>query len=267
MELLILNAVLLYLVTVGISFSSVIKLDLKLFKDLADEGYKINFDKFTEITNSVMPDMKKKALSNFFIPIWNIVYAIKTMENYNFSLNSFYSSLSVMDALEEMSDFEKKEYAKKPTGLNALLVPLRYEQRLNNAVKITIEGQNGKSDIYYDTANKGKEINILKVTGPIKDYSEEELKDIIIESRHAVASIIKKTTEDVLKETLHVNPDEEVDVSKELETFFQNSNSKEQKAFLMELLKNLSEEKETRMKENEEINEPLTLSRKKKDDK
>ena len=64
-----------------------------------------------------------------------------------------------------------------------------------------------------------------------------------------------------------MNPDEEVDVSKELETFFQNSNSKEQRAFLMELLKNLSEEKETRMKENEEINEPLTLSRKKKDDK
>ena len=64
-----------------------------------------------------------------------------------------------------------------------------------------------------------------------------------------------------------MNPDEEVDVSKELETFFQNSNSKEQRAFLIELLKNLSEEKETRMKENEEINEPLTLSRKKKDDK
>lgn len=84
MELLILNAVLLYLGTVGISFASVIKLDLKLFKDLADEGYKTNFDKFTEITNSIMPDMKKKAVSNFFIPIWNIVYAIKTMETITF---------------------------------------------------------------------------------------------------------------------------------------------------------------------------------------
>ena len=267
METLILNVILLYLGTVGISLASVIKLDLKLLKDLADEGYKINFAKFTEIAKSIMPKTKQKALSNFFIPIWNIVYTITSIENYNHSFNSFYNSLSVMDALEEMSDIEKKEYAKKPTGLNAMLVPLRYQKRLDNAVRITIEDSNGTSDIYYDTANKGEEINILKVTGPLENYSEEEIKEQIIESRQAVTSLINEITRDILKENLHINSEEEVDVSEEMENFFQNSNKKEQRAFLMTLLEKLSEEKETRTKELEETKDPLTLTRKKKDNK
>lgn len=111
MESLILNIIILHLGTIGISLASLLKLGFKLIKDIANEGYKINIDRLTEINNSITPN--KKVLLNLLIPFWNIVYAIKNIENYKFSFNSFYSSLSVMDALEEMNDFEKKEYAKK----------------------------------------------------------------------------------------------------------------------------------------------------------
>lgn len=161
---------------------------------------------------------------------------------------------------------------KKPTGFNALMVPLIYEARLRNALKITIEENNGHSNIYYDTTNNGQEINILKVTGPMKNYSEEELKNIIKNSRQAVASLIEEITEDVLKQTLQANSDEKMDVSEKLGTFLQNSSRKEQKAFLTKIFQELSEEKENRINQGhidqaQKKDEPLTLSKKKKDNK
>ena len=263
MELLLLNTILLYLGTVGLSLISVAKVDLKLLKNFADEGYKINFDKLNEVNHT--SDIKKKVLSNFFIPIWNLIYAFKTVENYQFSSQRLSDTLSLIDALEEMNAFEKMEYMKNPTGLNALLVPIKFEQRVNNAIKITIEDQNGTSDIYYDITSGTEKINILKVTGPLKDYSEEELQEIIIESRQAVTSFISEVTEEVLKETLHVNPDEEINVQEKLETFFQNSTGQEQRAFLMEMLEKLSAEKLVRKNEALKTDDPLTLERKKKD--
>mgnify|MGYP005768451763 FL=1 len=263
MELLLLNTILLYLGTVGLSLISVAKVDLKLLKNFADEGYKINFDKHNEIYHT--SDIKKKVLSNFFIPIWNLIYAFKTVENYQFSSQRLSDTLSLIDALEEMNAFEKMEYMKNPTVLNALLVPIKFEQRVNNAIKITIEDQNGTSDIYYDITPGTEKINILKVTGPLKDYSEEELQEIIIESRQAVTSFISEVTEEVLKETLHVNPDEEINVQEKLETFFQNSTGQEQRAFLMEMLEKLSAEKLVRKNEALKTDDPLTLERKKKD--
>ena len=263
MELLLLNTILLYLGTVGLSLISAAKVDLKLLKNFADEGYKINFDKLNEVNHT--SDIKKKVLSNFFIPIWNLIYAFKTVENYQFSSQRLSDTLSLIDALEEMNAFEKMEYMKNPTGLNALLVPIKFEQRVNNAIKITIEDQNGTSDIYYDITPGTEKINILKVTGPLKDYSEEELQKIITESRQAVAAIFFDVTEKVLKETLHVNPDEEINVQEKLETFFQNSTGQEQRAFLMEMLEKLSAEKLVRKNEALKTDDPLTLERKKKD--
>ncbi len=69
-----------------------------------------------------------------------------------------------MGVLEEMTVFEKEEYSKKPTALNALIIPLKTEARLANALKLTTIDYNGTNKYYFDYKTK-KSIVFLKVDG------------------------------------------------------------------------------------------------------
>ena len=42
--------------------------------------------------------------------------------------------LNIIDVLEEMSETEKTEYLKNPTGLNAVLILLKSEERLSEKI-------------------------------------------------------------------------------------------------------------------------------------
>ena len=58
--------------------------------------------------------------------------------------------LNAMGVLEEMIAFEKEEYSKKPTAINALIIPLKTEARLANAFKLRITDDNGANKYYLN---------------------------------------------------------------------------------------------------------------------
>jgi len=91
--------------------------ELRMFKDVADAGYKVNLNKMTELSK-MQKEINPNAINNKYlallIPIFNIMQAFKNAIQYNDVRPMILDSLNVTGVLEEMSEFEKQEYSKKP---------------------------------------------------------------------------------------------------------------------------------------------------------
>lgn len=161
------------------SFCMEIANELKIFKDVADAGYKIDIERISEL-NQLNPNASKNTFLSMLIPIFNVMQVFQRAIQYNNTRYILLDSLNVMDVLEEMSEIEKQEYLRKPTGLNALLIPLKTEIRLAKATSIEINNKNENSKITFEIGKSFDDITILKVTGDASKLTLEEQKKKII---------------------------------------------------------------------------------------
>lgn len=127
------------------------------------------------------------------IPIFNIIQVFERITKYNNTRPMLLDQLSIIDALEEMSEIEKQEYQKRPTGLNAILVPFKLEVRIAKADSVKIENDNEKSEIFYEIGDSLDDITILKVAGDAYRLTEAEQKKKVIE---AIKSSLLAETEE-----------------------------------------------------------------------
>ena len=170
-----------WLGTVVASFFMEIGNELRMYKDAADAGYKVNNSKLLEMLGKVRES--KPSLSTLFLltPVINIMFVMKNTLDYNDRRDDLLTQLHVMGALDEMSDYEKSEYAKRPTGLNALLVPFKTTMKLRNANFIEIKDENGiSSKIFFEFDKKSGDINVLDVSGPASRLSYDEQKESVL---------------------------------------------------------------------------------------
>ena len=173
--------VVLWISTVAASFCIELTNELRMFKDVADAGYKINIDRLSDLSKKLNPDASKITLLSMLIPIFNIIQVFERITKYNNTRPMLLDQLSIIDALEEMSKIEKQEYLKKPTGLNAILVPFKLEARIAKADSVKIENDNEKSEIFYEIGDSLDDITILKVAGDASRLTEAEQKKKVIE--------------------------------------------------------------------------------------
>lgn len=164
-----------WIATIIGSFGAEIVNELRMFKDIADVGYKVDLKKMSEFLDRLMPDTNKSYLLSFLIPLYNIMDVCKNIITYNNIRPMLLDQLNAMGVLEEMSVYEKNEYAKNPTALNAFIIPLKTEKKLANAIKVTTTDDNVKN-IYYIDYNKKKGFTLLKVDGPdsMLPFEEQE---------------------------------------------------------------------------------------------
>lgn len=170
-----------WLGTVVASFFMEIGNELRMYKDVADAGYKINNSKLLEMLGKGRES--KPSLSTLFLltPVINIMFVMKNTLDYNDRRDDLLTQLHVMGALDEMSDYEKSEYAKRPTGLNALLVPFKTMIKLRNANFIEIKDENDiSSKIFFEFDKKSGDINVLEVSGPASKLSYDEQKESVL---------------------------------------------------------------------------------------
>lgn len=185
--------VVLWISTVAASFCIELTNELRMFKDVADAGYKINIDRLSDLSKKLNPDASKITLLSMLIPIFNIIQVFERITKYNNTRPMLLDQLSIIDALEEMSEIEKQEYLKKPTGLNAILVPFKLEVRIAKADSVKIENDNEKSEIFYEIGDSLDDITILKVAGDAYRLTEAEQKKKVIE---AIKSSLLAETEE-----------------------------------------------------------------------
>lgn len=199
------------------SFGMEIANELRMFKDTADAGYKVDVKRLSELGKQLNPNATKTTLISMLIPIFNVMQVFKRTIQYNNVRPMILDQLSVIDSLEEMSEIEKAEYLKNPTGLNALIVPLKTEIRLSKATTIVINDDNEHSEIYYEMGESLNDITILKVSGSVSNLTVEEQKKKVIEAWKTVVKEGKKkygNTETFIN-TLKSNKSINLDDSKE----------------------------------------------------
>ena len=113
-----------WILSIIASFIMEIIQEMRIFKDVADEGYKINLEKMSEWKKQFDPNSSKILYLSLLIPIYNFMVVFKRTIDYNNARSLIIDQLGVLGFLEKMSEREKKEYLKKPTALNAMIVTI-----------------------------------------------------------------------------------------------------------------------------------------------
>lgn len=183
----------LWLATIIASFGMAIANNLRMNKDVADAGYKIDSKRQAELVKQLNPNAIKATLLSMLIPLFNMWLVLKETISYNNARFTILDQLNVMDVLEEMSEIEKTEYLKHPTGLNALIVPIKYEKRLKTAKSLKIDNDNEQGEIFYEVGKSLDDITILKVSGSAERLTIEDQKKKVVEAREiAFMCLIEK---------------------------------------------------------------------------
>lgn len=239
-----------WVMTTAASFVMEIMNELRMFKDVADNQYKVDIKKFSELGNQLNPNATKVTLLSMFIPLVNLLQVLKRTKEYNDARPMILDQLNVMGVLDEMSEIEKMEYLKNPTGLNALIVPLKSEIRLSKAITIKFRDYDEESEIYYEMGESLDDITILKVSGPVSKLSLTEQKKKVLDSWNTVLqSGIQKYGEaerffDALRNDRNMDLNDNIEVKKDEENNVKVLSVSEQKKELEDLKKQLLESKE-----------------------
>lgn len=242
--------------------------ELRMFKDAADAGYKIDVKRLSELGMQLNPNATKETLLSMLIPIFNVMQVFQRTIQYNNVRPMILDQLSVIDALEEMTESEKAEYLKNPTGLNTLVVPLKSEIRLSKAISIKINDGNEHSEIYYEMGESLDDITILKVSGSASRLTVEEQKKRVVEAWEQ-AGIRKYGSTEALIDNLKSNTSIDLSDSKEdrkdeetISPISQELNISKQKRALESLKSELLEEQKT--VQSVQTDKGPTLSKRKK---
>lgn len=171
----------LWLGTTAVSFGIVLSSVFNIFKEAADQGYSINSEAMTEIANETS-DQQKLIFLGLLIPGLNILESLFFKAKVNNEMLDILDMYDMLGALEEMSPFEKAEYEKSPTGLNAIITPMDYKLRLKNAQTIIIDDY-FTSEVVFEQGTEFEDITILKVSGPLARLEASEQKEIVNDAR------------------------------------------------------------------------------------
>lgn len=254
MELLVL-----WLGTSITSFCMEMANELRMFKDVADAGYKIDVRRLSDLSEQLNPNATKATLLSMLIPIFNIMQVFQRTVQYNNARPMILAQLNVMDALEEMSEIEKQEYQKKPTELNALLIPLKTEIRMSKADSIKIETDTEKSEIFYEWDDSFENITILKVNGSASRLTVDEQKKKVVEAWKNIVSagMVKYGDKESFANALRNNTnldlsDSSDDKKEEVAKPVQELSVSDQKKALENLKNELLEEQQTTQKSHTE---------------
>ncbi len=174
-----------WLGTVIASFGMEISHELRVFKDIADAGYKYNLkrvNELSELSENFSFDALKKTLISLLVIGYNIFYVFDKANKYNNARLMLLSQLDVAGVLEEMTDEEKKEYLKEPTGFNAIKIQIKSERKLKGVQTLEIEKKNEKGKIIYKFNDTYDDVTVLKATGTLSRLTEEEQKKRVMDS-------------------------------------------------------------------------------------
>lgn len=260
----------LWLGTTAASFAMELANEFKIFKDAADAGYKIDTKRLSEFQKQLSPDATKITFLSMLIPLYNVMSVFQRVIQYENARPMILDQLSVTGVLEEMSDYEKKEYSKRPTGLNALIVPLKAESKLSKATKVTINGVFGESVVYCEIDKTSHDINILSVSGPVSRLTVEEQKEKVIETmikilRPEVGELNnKEISSENIKESEKLDLSDDIEIEKDEETSLSSSpktSISEQKQTLEKLKRELLEEQ--KMSQSNKADKGPTLTKRK----
>ncbi len=154
--------IILWIGTVIASFVMEMANESRMFKDVADNGYKMDINRISEFAKQMNPNTSNATMKSLLVPGVNIAGVLKRTIMYNNARSTILDQLNVIDCLMPMTEKEEEEYKQNPTTMNALLLhfkPLTVSKeepsKLDNDVK------NGILEANFDISNASYKIEFL----------------------------------------------------------------------------------------------------------
>lgn len=184
----------LWITTIIASFGIKMFILAKLFKDIADEGYTIDYNRTKEINTLLDSNNQKLNTLGMLIPMCNLLMAFNTMLKYNNQRMLIVDQLRILDCLRPFTKEEEKRYNENPSWINAILISANIElsnvnekqqftayKNLSNNIKIE-EIEINKSAISSST-NKKQQLEQLKKQIVEKENPENEKEKILVKRK------------------------------------------------------------------------------------
>jgi len=152
--------------------------ELRIFKDAADNGYKIDVNRISELARQINPNASKVTLMSLLIPIVNIMGVLQRTMIYNNARHMILDQLSVMDSLIPMTKKEEEEYKQNPSTMNALFLNIK-SQMENEPICISYTDGDERSTIWFKLENENP--IIVKTDGPVSKFSLLEQRISLME--------------------------------------------------------------------------------------
>lgn len=134
------------------------------------------------------------------------IFAIEYLNMRDEIINQLY----MIDCLEEMTEYEKEEYSKKPSSLNAILLHFKTEIKIEEANRIKFSNN---SIIYFNFI--ADDIVIYKAEGYIGTLSEKQQKEKILDAIRKKINMIKDNNGDLntFISSIYLSEGYEIDLS------------------------------------------------------
>ena len=203
-----------WLVTVLISSGVSVANELRMYKDAADNGYRIDGINLNAYTSKYRSNIVKNITFRILIPFYNILSSLVNVLIYNNNRPRLLYELNMMDALDEMREEEKEYYQKFPTGLRALRMMVKESVRISEYPSVKIVTPYDTSQIYFDVTDDG-EIEIIKAYGHLSRATEETQKEKVIESLNKYIETPEVSEE--IKEALQKEAEKDTEQIKPIE--------------------------------------------------
>lgn len=156
-------------------------LELKMHKDLANEGYKINRERLKELIASSNDNNPIKAFKNY--PILNMASLMASAILYNKEYGQSILALHVTQCLDEMTDEEKKDFNEKPTAFNAFKIFVLSDLKKRKQQQIEEVKEEYKDqyniNVDYDFKENSYKIDIIDKKTNERVMNTEIIKKII----------------------------------------------------------------------------------------
>lgn len=190
------HIILIWVLTIIMTYLMQTGIALSVLRDLANNGYKLDLEKGSNLMSEINPNGKQISNIEKLIPLYNLAKSFKMINEYTQNREFIFDQVRIMDIIEEMSEYEKNEYSKNPTALNAIVVLAKYNNLLKEA--IIVEKKEAGNKIWFNL-DENKKLQILKVEGPIANESIEAQKQLAIEcmnkfvEKYEEEKVIQKT--------------------------------------------------------------------------
>lgn len=202
---LILPLLVFYASSVVMSVALYTSLVFSFLKSITDSGFTIKLNNSSNISDKEKEKEKDSSLNKMIFSLGlNIFTPFRILKNYDQFYNDMLSHYK--NNLVPLENYEKQEYAKRPTGFKAFMI---MEKRYinNDLIKtLNIITDEGSSKVVYLIKKKG--IKILEVTGPIEKLSVKEQENLILDNYSKIMMDLLTNEDDpqeILEKVINTN--------------------------------------------------------------
>lgn len=193
------NLFIIWLGTIIISFNLEIANELRVFKDIADAGYKVNLERLSEVNKMFNTGATQSIYLSILTPILNIIQVFQRTIQYNNIRYKLLDELNAVSTLEEMTETEKQAYLKKPTAVNAVLIHLKKEAERKITLEENITRINNQSSNQEESLDTQSNDNDLEVSNTKEEPSKNDQVSSQNRKKQALEELKSKLLEEQQK--------------------------------------------------------------------